>query len=192
MKLFFDTETTGMVEFKKPHTDPSQPDLLQLAFILDDDEGNTIETFCSILFDEAYVPIHEKALAVHGISKEKARMFGIPAEEGLGKFHNAWRMSRTLIAHNISFDKKVMKTAFYRCGNISHPESTLIEYCTMRTATPILKLPGKFGHKWPTLDEAYRVLIDPEGFEGAHDALNDVKACRAVYYKLQELSTEQN
>jgi DNA polymerase-3 subunit epsilon len=187
MKLFFDTETTGMVEFKKPHTDPKQPDLLQLAFILDDDEGNTIETFCSILFDEAYVPIHEKALAVHGISKEKARMFGIPASEGLKKFYSAWGDSRILIAHNISFDKKVMKTAFYRCRSVVHPAKTLIEYCTMRTATPILKLPGKFGHKWPTLDEAYRVLVDPEGFEGAHDALNDVKACRAVYYKLQEL-----
>lgn len=190
MKLFFDTETTGMVEFKKPHTDPKQPDLLQLAFILDDREGNTISEFCSILFDEAYIPIHEKALAVHGISKEKARMFGIPADEGLEKFRTCWEASTTLIAHNISFDKKVMKTAFHRSSSLSHPQTTPIEYCTMRTATPILKLPGKFGHKWPTLDEAYRVLIDPNGFEGAHDALNDVRACRAVYYKLQELSTE--
>jgi DNA polymerase-3 subunit epsilon len=187
MKLFFDTETTGMVEFKKPHTDPSQPDLLQLAFILDDDDGNTIESFCAILFDEAYGEIHEKALAVHGISKEKARMFGIPALEGLATFAHVWGKARMLIAHNISFDKKIMKIAFHRSSSLSHPEETLIEYCTMRTATPILKLPGKFGHKWPTLDEAYRVLVDPEGFEGAHDALNDVKACRAVYYKLQEL-----
>ncbi len=179
-----------MVEFKKPHTDPKQPDLLQLAFILDDDEGNTIETFCSILFLESHVPIHPKALAVHGISEETMRMFGIPIQEGLLKFHTSWGRARKLIAHNISFDKKIMKTAFHRCPVRPHPEKVLIEYCTMRTATPILKLPGKFGHKWPTLDEAYRVLVDPEGFEGAHDALNDVKACRAVYYKLQELSTK--
>ena len=189
MKLFFDTETTGMVEFKKPHTDPSQPDLLQLAFILDDDDGNTIETFCSILFGENYVSTHPKALAVHGISEEKMRMFGIPALEGLEKFASAWGKARTLIAHNISFDIKVMKTAFHRSTSTSHPPELLIEYCTMRTATPILKLPGRFGHKWPTLDEAYRVLVDPEGFEGAHDALNDVKACRKVYYKLQEMTS---
>ena len=194
MKLFFDTETTGMVEFKKPHTDPSQPDLLQLAFILDDDDGNTMETFCSILFSENYGAIHEKALAVHGISREKARMFGISALEGLESFKKAYERSRTLIAHNITFDKKIMNIAFYRCEEISHPENTPIEYCTMRTATPILKLPGRFGHKWPTLDEAYRVLVDPEGFSGAHDALNDVKACRKVYYKLQEMKggTELN
>ncbi len=187
MKLFFDTETSGLVRLKLPPSDPSQPDLLQLEFILDDEERNTVETFCSILFDEAYGEIHEKALAVHGISKEKARMFGIPASEGLGKFSNAWEMTDMLIAHNISFDKKVMEVAYWKAIAHSHPTPPLSEYCTMKASTPVLKLPGRFRHKWPTLDEAYRVLVDPEGFEGAHDALNDVKACRKVYYALQDL-----
>ena len=34
--LIFDTETTGMVEFRKPPEDPSQPDLIQLGMLLVD------------------------------------------------------------------------------------------------------------------------------------------------------------
>jgi hypothetical protein len=49
-----------------------------------------------------------------------------------------------------------------------------------------LKLPNsRGGYKWPTLDEAYRVLVDPSGFKDAHDAMADTRACRGVYYALR-------
>ena len=59
----------------------------------------------------------------------------------------------------------------------------------MMASSFVLKLPGRFGnsYKWPKLSEAYETLVDEEGFEGAHDAMADVRACRAVYYKLKEL-----
>ena len=58
--------------------------------------------------------------------------------------------------------------------------------CTMRIATNVLKIPGPRGFKWPTLQEAYKRLVDPAGFEGAHDAITDVKACAAVFYALED------
>jgi DNA polymerase III epsilon subunit-like protein len=62
--------------------------------------------------------------------------------------------------------------------------------CTMKKATPILKLPkknnyGKDPYKWPTLDETYRALVNPDGFGGAHRALNDVVACRQIMLALE-------
>ena len=52
--------------------------------------------------------------------------------------------------------------------------------CTKESSTDVLKLPGKYGYKWPTLAEAYRHYTGEE-IEGAHDALVDTEACLAVY-----------
>jgi len=56
----------------------------------------------------------------------------------------------------------------------------------MKTLEPIMKLPGKYGYKFPTLDEAYRAYVDPMGFEGAHDAMKDVEACAAVLWAIED------
>ena len=58
----------------------------------------------------------------------------------------------------------------------------------MLSSMPVLKLPGRYGnYKWPKLEEAYKFLVDPAGFEDAHDALVDVKACAAVLDALEEM-----
>ena len=51
-----------------------------------------------------------------------------------------------------------------------------------------LKIPGRFGkqYKWPSLDESYRALVNPEGFTGAHDAMVDVMACAEVLWAAED------
>jgi hypothetical protein len=39
MRLFFDVETTGMIDWKAPMLSPRQPRVVQLAAILDDANG---------------------------------------------------------------------------------------------------------------------------------------------------------
>jgi hypothetical protein len=56
-----------------------------------------------------------------------------------------------------------------------------IKYCN---------LPGKRGPKWPKLEELYIKLFD-QPFIGAHDAMGDVQATRACFYKLVELGVIQ-
>ena len=46
------------------------------------------------------------------------------------------------------------------------------------------KIPGKYGYKWPTLSELHLKLFDFD-FEGAHDALLDVKACAKCLFELE-------
>lgn len=185
MLLFFDTETTGKYDFKASHTAPQQPHLVQLGMILDDLEGNTIEEYETIIrVAEINIPI--SAAEIHGITTAIANAQGIDVRIALDKFDEFWQRSNRIVAHNVEFDKKVMKTAYHRVG-MEGLFGITPTYCTMHHSTGVLKLPGRYGYKWPKLEEAYRVLVDVEGFEGAHNALNDVRACRDVYYALRRL-----
>jgi len=48
------------------------------------------------------------------------------------------------------------------------------------------RIPGKFkDFKWPKLIESYQFLFN-ESFDGAHDALADVRACARVHRHLIE------
>lgn len=184
--LFIDTETTGIYDFKSPPDASHQPHLVQLAMILDDLEGNTIEEYETIIrVGEVKIPV--SAAEVHGITETIANAEGIHPREALKKFGEFWLKANRIVAHNSSFDMNIM-TAAHKRLNIDTTFLMIPTYCTMMKSTGVLKLPGRYNsYKWPRLDEAYRVLVDPAGFEGAHNALNDVRACRKVYYALRKL-----
>lgn len=60
------------------------------------------------------------------------------------------------------------------------------KFCTMKAMTPVCKLHGNYGDfKWPKLQEAHKHAFGVE-FDGAHDALADVRACARVYRWLME------
>jgi len=185
MPLFFDCETSGFYDVKAPPDAPQQPHLVQFAAILDDDDKN-IKAVVNCRVNSGVEKIPEGAQEVHGISLEEVQTYGVPVITICSMFANLRKMTTRTVAHNIEFDMNVMAAQFARLKkdfNISEGV-----FCTMRASSILLKLPGKFGqYKWPKLSEAYASLVDDEGFEGAHDAFADVKACRAVYYKLKEL-----
>lgn len=183
--LFIDTETSGKYDFKSDIHAPHQPHLVQLACILDDLDGNTIEEYETIVrVGDMNIP--PSAAEIHGITTAIANASGIALQVALGEFNRLWQDANKIVAHNTAFDIKIMHVAFRR-AQMESLFGMVPTYCTMKKATDLLKLPGRYGYKWPTLDEAYRSLVDLEGFEGAHNALNDVRACRAVYYALRKV-----
>jgi DNA polymerase-3 subunit epsilon len=92
----------------------------------------------------------------------------------------------TIVAHNMSFDQSIMRTALHRIGNKPDRTEGKRILCTKEASTDVLKLPGKYGsYKWPTLAEAYRHFTGRE-LVGAHDALVDTEACLAVFRALVE------
>lgn len=186
MLLFIDTETTGKYDFKADFKASHQPHLVQLACILDDLDGNTVEEYETIIrVSEVNIPA--SAAAIHGITTAIANASGIDLKEALREYYRLCKKTNRIVAHNINFDMRIMASAIHR-AKVDDFFKMIPTYCTMEKATNLLKLPGRYGnYKWPTLDEAYRTLIDPEGFEGAHNALNDVRACRSVYYALRKL-----
>ena len=193
MPLFFDTETTGFPKDKLPSDDPEQPHIVQLAAILDDENGN-IKASMNIIINADCGPVPEKAYNVHKISEAIYKEFGISYLVALAPFNSLVQCTDVIVAHNTDFDLKILKIAYARLGKLEQFTSKIQskpQFCTMLATTDIVKIPnprGRGGYKWPKLDEAYRVLVNPSGFAGAHDAFEDVKACREVFYSLEENS----
>ncbi len=182
--VFIDTETTGKWDFEAAVEAPLQPHMIQLAAIRDVG-GVTVETYNSLVHVPDDVRMEEGALAVHGITPAQAKEKGAPLNVALMRLDRLLDVHGLIVCHNTDFDLKVLLAAYVREGLICIIPS-VNTFCTMRQSTNVCKLPGKYGYKWPTLDEAYRMLVDPSGFEGAHDAFADVTACRAIYYALLE------
>ncbi len=182
--LLVDTETTGMIKHKNP--DPTvQPYPVQLACILVQD--NKIMNMANIIINPK-VPVESAAAAIHGITQETIEAVGMSMKAATGLFLNFLNKADRIVGHNLDFDIVITEAMLFR---------TLADYdmdkfravprvCTMQSTTDICKIPGKFGYKWPKLDEAYRKLVDPAGFKGAHDALSDVMACWRLLRVLED------
>lgn len=196
MYLFFDTETTGMVNFKGSHEDRDQPRIVQIAAILADEERRVRQELCFIIKpDGPDWQVGEKALEVHGITRETAEKIGIKMSGVLMLFHGLVKLADVVIAHNIQFDHAMLKIeAFrnsYQSSGIFHDMKT---FCTMNEAKDLIRLPPSAkmkekkipGYKPPSLKEAYEYFERKE-LENAHDAMADCRACMAVFWHIQRL-----
>ncbi len=179
--LIFDTETTGMVQFRKPPEDPSQPHLIQLGMMLVDTRDWKPRARHSLLVQlPEGARIEPEAHAAHGISEEDCARYGVPAIVACSLFNQCCVQAEVVVAHNLAFDASIMKTALFRLGNKPNRLDGRPQICTKEASTDVLKLPGKYGYKWPTLAEAYRHYTGLE-IDGAHDALVDTEACLEVF-----------
>lgn len=189
MYNFFDTETSDRWDFKAPWNDPSQPHLVQLGYEIYDKQRVLIKSV-DVVVDSRQLSgwngVAEGAAAVHGITEERMAAEGVHPEIVAKTLVDDFAMCDITIAHNNEFDMKILDCFLYRCGytpgvlfNNKH------NLCTMKPLTNILKIAnknGRAGYKWPTLQEAYMSLVDSKGFEGAHDAMTDVRACRDIFW----------
>lgn len=185
--LFFDTETTGKANFKAGPEWPDQPRLVQLAAVLFTPAGEELGSFNHIIEPDGWI-IPAEASAVHGISNDYAKSFGIPVGKALVSFTELLIQADWLVAHNIDFDDLILASELHRLrADIIEQFKAKRRFCTMKASTDICKLPAPWSsrkYKWPKLTEAHEMLFK-EGFEGAHDALADVRACARVYFELQ-------
>jgi DNA polymerase III subunit epsilon len=187
MILFFDTETTGKYEFAFPPDDPRQPYIVQLAALLTDDDGKELASLNTIIKPDGFI-IPNEAASIHGITTERARQIGVNIDAALAMFFELKKRADVWVAHNIDFDRAVIDSVaermFLDVGTFEKNRC----FCTMLASAPVLKMPNQYGYdtyKWPKLIEAYRHFFG-ESFDGAHDALADVRACAAVYFKLKK------
>lgn len=192
--VVFDTETTGLLEYKKRHRDPAQPALVQLAAALYQTPiGKDAWERTGVLYGVCEIgdkAIHPKALETHGITAEYCERYGMNAEDMMYVLLNMLHMADVHVAHNIMFDTKVIKSNLYKHGELVEsvdevfPESK--SYCTMLKSTALVRAPKKSGRgiKWPTLEECTQHFFG-ESVGNAHDALADVDACARVYFELR-------
>lgn len=184
MYLFFDTETTGLPKsWKAPVSDiDNWPRLVQIAWLFFDKEGNQITSGDFIVRPEGFV-IPADSSSIHGISTERALMEGLPLREVLQKFQEAISPAEFLVAHNISFDEKIVGAEFLRLGSVNILEQKL-KICTMEKATNFCAIEGPYGYKWPKLSELHQKLFGKD-FPEAHDAAVDIRATATCFWEMK-------
>ena len=183
--LFFDTETTGIPRnYNAPASNTRNwPRLVQLGWIVTDEEGNVLSQGNEIVKPDGFV-IPEDAARVHGITTERAQREGKPLREVIEAFLKDAQQTKCIVGHNISFDQKVVGAELYRLG-IPDTISTAKSLCTMQACTDYCKIPEYYGYKWPKLQELHYKLFGCD-FEGAHDAMVDITATKKCFFEMRK------
>lgn len=193
--IVYDTETSGLPLFSEPSEDPRQPHIVQLAAqLVCLDTRNVLESMDVIIKPNGWT-IPKEVSDIHGITTERALAEGIDEAVALTQFLAMWQQ-RMRIAHNESFDARIIRIAQSRFG---YDETQLALWkggkalCTQRMATPLMKIPptpkmraaGFFKHKSANLQEAHQFFCGAK-FDDAHSAMADVLACKSVYFAIKD------
>lgn len=183
--LFIDTETTG----KPANYNASMlevdnwPRVIQLAWQITDEKNRLLAEEKTLIKPNGWVVPAEEFWINHGYSTEKCENEGLPMEDVLNAFITditSYGVS-LMVAHNIQFDYNVLGAEMIRYKKTTGRR--LKQFCTMQFSTPLLQIPSKIGFKYPRLEELHTYLFN-KGFDGAHDAANDVTACRECFFEM--------
>ena len=189
--LIFDTETTRLVPKGADYkTDFDKfPHIVQLAWYFNGEYHDYI------IKPEGW-EISEEASKIHGITTEIALEKGVPLEFVLPYFISDCDEAERLVGHNLYFDISTMKAnARYEYDNdndvneiydIALDKSKRIDTMMKTIKFVGAKQEGKNTPKFPSLEDLYMKLFG-ESFEGAHNALNDVKATKECFEELVRL-----
>ncbi len=197
--LIYDTETTGIPEWKLPSTDPAQPYLVELCAQLVGEDDKTILDLDMIVKPEGWT-VSPELVEIHGITTEQALEEGKPISEVLDAFHYLCKQADVQVGHNVNFDTRILRIALLREGRTDEAESLkgMPKFCTMFKAAPIMKAApegekaaaGYTGNKTPSLAEAYKFFTGKD-LGDAHTARQDVAAAREVYFALQAIASQE-
>lgn len=179
MYLFLDTETTGVKRF--------QDRIVQVAWILADLDGTVISEDSHIIKPEGFV-IPVAASNIHGITTARATSCGEALGSVLNKLSADAETADMVVAHNIGFDLGILENDYKQAG-LPFPFNGKTHICTMKLSIKWCQLPklnGQTGFKYPKLEELHYRLFG-KSFDGAHDALEDTRACMRCFLKLMRL-----
>lgn len=188
MIIIFDTETAGLpANWSEPASDGSNwPRMVQLAWQQYAEDGRKVSEHNYIIKPDGFT-IPDEVAKINHITTERAEKEGVPLEYALGAFQHSMLLTHTLVAHNISFDERIVGSEMLRTGMKETHEQFFEKHriCTMLSTTDFCDLYGPRGKKWPKLSELHEKLFG-HGFEGAHDALVDVEALAKCYFELRK------
>jgi DNA polymerase III subunit epsilon len=187
MYLLFDTETTGLPKnWKAPLQDLGNwPRLVQIAWVEIDNFGKTISSGNYIIKPEGFL-IPDSVAKIHRITQSRAEREGISLKNVLNVFNSLIDKSTYIVAHNISFDEKIVGAEFLR-EYIPTKFSSKKQICTMKSSVDFAKIPSnKGGYRYPSLSALYRKLFN-ETLQDAHDAAVDIAATARIFWELKKL-----
>jgi DNA polymerase-3 subunit epsilon len=152
--------------------------------MLFDKNGNLISEGNFIIKPDGFI-IPNEASRIHGITTERAYTEGKDLLTVLQIFQNLIEQADFLVAHNMSFDEKIVGAEFLR-NKMANNIASKRKICTMHGTTNFCKLDGPYGYKWPKLSELHYKLFRT-GFEEAHNAAVDINATAKCFWELRKL-----
>lgn len=184
--IFFDTETTGVPkDYKAPYTDTyNWPRIVQISWLVVSSDKQIIRSEDHIIKPVGFV-IPKESSDIHGITQQKALMYGEDLLTVMKKFYADVTNAVCVVGHNVSFDISVAACECFRL-RLGYPFLAKDVICTMSASTDYCKIPGRYGYKWPKLDELY-VKLFGRNFDGAHNSLADIKATYECFWALKRL-----
>ena len=195
LALVYDTETTGLPLWKEPSDHADQPHIVQLAAKLVNTETREVLQSMDVIVKPDGWVIPDDVIEVHGITNERAAAEGIPEKEAV-EMLLAMAGDAELVAHNESFDRRILRIAIKRYLDALVPEGQVVpsepwkerkSFCTMWKSRPHTKLPR---NKQPKLTEAFEHFTG-KPMEGAHSAGGDVDGCLVVYWAIKDIEPAQ-
>ena len=193
--LVFDTETTGLPQgYNVPYQQSHRwPYIVQLSFLLYDMEENKIIEEIDLIVDLPHgVDIPEESSNIHGITPAISRNQGLKIKDVLEIFHIAIQSVDYVVAHNIDFDRTMIKAECYRNGFHDLEQMFTRDkqyFCTMLRSKNICNLIGiskKSGEeyvRYPKLMEVHEHLFNQTP-KNLHDSFIDVIVCLRCFCKL--------
>lgn len=175
--LAFDTETTGLFDFKLAAEDPSQPRLASVAFILADETGAEVDRSKHYIRPNGWA-MTESAGAVNGLTDAFLMENGVDVRDVLDIYTGYVMDGLIAAAFNVQFDCKMMRGELRRAGMPDLFEQTA-NTCLMRGLAPYkaqgLAIKGGQFVKLSVACEFFKIVN-----ADAHDAMGDAEAALAL------------
>lgn len=186
MYLIFDTETTGLINYQASPSHSSQPHIVQLGAILEDDNGE-IKAQIDLLIKPDGWTVPPEAAAVHHISTEDCEKYGVPISSALSVFFNMKKQASIVIGHNVDYDYRMINSEVARLGKPFFLDD-IPKICTMKSSTDLVRIPkARGGFKWPKLSETYKFFFNEE-LQNAHNATVDLLATSRIFRHLKAIN----
>ncbi len=184
--LVFDCETNGKIKnfSLPPEVVDNYPRLSQLSYKIFNDKGELLKTFNEFVKPDGWDFPNEQFF-IDNADINKNIEFGKPVVEVLDEYIIDRLAANYVVAHNINFDTKIIRSEMIRANIKVEFEAKKI--CTMMKSTSYAKVPKKSGkgYKWPSLTELHTFLFGA-AFENAHDSSGDTDACAKCFFQLLE------
>jgi len=178
--IFFDTETSGIPNWKEPSGGEGQPHIVQLAAVVVDINSREITDSMDVIVEPKGWKIDQDTIDIHGITMDHALEVGVPEEEVLQTFLTMWR-GKKRVSFNTTFDNRIIRIATKRYTE----ENIIDEWKAGDYECAMIKSRKIMGGKNPKLSAAYKHFTGKD-LENAHTAMADALACMSIYFAIED------
>jgi len=195
--LFVDTETNGLPVNR--HLSEKQwayfPEILQLGWEVWDltvgVQPTLVKSEDYLLKQSPHIKWSAEAEKFHKIPLDLCQNTGLEWIPVLSLLNSDIQSCDAIVAHNLEFDRKIIRAAMYRTEIVPWPENTVGELCTMRGTEGFFDFGlNRIGKpKAPSLKELHNVCIpgtyDCSGAGGPwHNAAHDLHCTALCFWVL--------